>query len=144
MLSGPELERFLAAAFPDLESGPISVAPVNERELVIRLNAGTAHLRPGGTVSGPVLMMLVDTAAWLLLVSRDGTGTPAAPSIAARSVTSSMSIHFLRRPMPGQLVATARLLKDGRRLFVSDVVIARDGDEQPVVQATVTYAKPDV
>lgn len=142
MLKPNELDRFLAAAFPDVDMRAFSVESVSEREIVIRLNASTEHLRPGGTVSGPTLMMLVDTSAWLLLVAREGTGTVEAPSVAARSVTSSMSIHFLRRPLPGLLVATASLLKDGRRLSVSDVIIRRAGDDEPVVQATVTYAKP--
>jgi acyl-coenzyme A thioesterase PaaI-like protein len=143
VLSPEELGRFLAAAFPDLDTKPFSVSSVSEREIVVRLRAATAHLRPGGTVSGPTLMLLVDTAAWLLLVARHGTGTIEAPSIAARSVTSSMSIHFLRRPLPGVLVATARLLQDGRRLSVTDVIVAAEGEERPVVQATVTYSKPD-
>jgi uncharacterized protein (TIGR00369 family) len=120
-----------------------SVASVAESELVVCLQAGQEHVRPGGTVSGPTLMLLVDTAAWLLLVARDGMGTAEAPSVAARSVTSSMAIHFLRRALPGTLVATARLLKDGRHLSVSDVVIVPAREDRPIVQATVTYSKPN-
>jgi len=55
-------------------------------------------------------------------------------------VTSSVSIHYLRRPTLGDLTGEGRLLKMGRRFSVTDVLVFSDGVDDPVAQATVTYA----
>ena len=49
-------------------------------------------------------------------------------------------MQFLRRPRPADLVGEGRLLRMGRRLAVSDVLLYSDGAGDPVAQATVTYA----
>ena len=73
------------------------------------------NLRPGGTLSGPTLMTMADTAMYFLLLSRLGP--------VALAVTTSLSINFLRRPPPADLLATARLLKLGSKLAVGEVHI---------------------
>ena len=78
---------------------------------------------PGGTISGPTLMMLADTAMWVALLGMIGR--------VPLSVTSHLDIDFLRKPAPADLVAHARLLKLGRRLAVGDVLMYSDGEEQP-------------
>jgi acyl-coenzyme A thioesterase PaaI-like protein len=55
-------------------------------------------------------------------------------------VTSSVTMQFLRRPQPFDLVGEGRLLRMGRRLSITDVLLFSDGAEDPVAQATVTYA----
>ncbi len=35
-------------------------------------HAGSTRQRPGGTISGPTLMMLADTGAWMAVLSRVG------------------------------------------------------------------------
>ena len=55
-------------------------------------------------------------------------------------MTSSVTMQFLRRPQPVDLVGEGRLLRIGRRLSISDVLLFSDGTEDPVAQATVTYA----
>lgn len=127
-----ELNEFLAKAFPQFQRA-YEATEVTERGVVLRLPIGPEHERPGGTVSGPTMMGLADGAAWLATLSRIGP--------VALSVTSSLTINFLRKPaLDHHLYADATLLKLGRRLSVSEVHIT-SGDDL-VAQATVTYAIP--
>ena len=93
-----------------------------------------AFLRPGGTLSGPTLMTLADTAMYYLVLAHVGP--------VSLAVTSNLTIHFLRRPAPRDLLAEARMLRLGGRSAVGDVVIRSDGDPAPVAHATVAYALP--
>jgi len=127
-----DLNEFLAGAFP---SSPRShrVTEVTDTGVVLHLPIGPEHERPGGTVSGPTMMGLVDGAAWLATLSRIGP--------VALAVTSSLTINFLRKPsLDRDLVARADVLKLGRRLSVTDVRLL-SGDDL-VAQASVTYAIP--
>jgi uncharacterized protein (TIGR00369 family) len=81
----------------------------------LRQSTSTTNLRPGGTVSGPTLMSLADSAAYVLVLGLLGR--------AALAVTSSLHIDFLRRPAPGELIAEATLLKLGRSLITMNVLL---------------------
>ncbi|MCE3249294.1 MAG: thioesterase [Geminicoccaceae bacterium] len=58
------------------------------------------------------------------------------------AVTTSMTVHFLSRPAPKDVLAEGRILKLGRRLAVGEVVLRSEGDPRPVCQVTGTYALP--
>jgi uncharacterized protein (TIGR00369 family) len=143
MITPAELEAFLARGFPELATGDMSVLRVADHELELLLRVKSYHLRPGATVSGPTLMMLADTATWLALAAHLG------PEVAVGAVTTSLSIHFLRRPPHDEdLRVHARLLKVGKRLCVAEVAIrgassVQDAvrETEPVAHATVTYAR---
>ncbi|MCU1484240.1 MAG: thioesterase [Actinomycetia bacterium] len=127
-----ELNDFLTGAFPNSPRNH-RVVEVTATGVVLELPIGPEHERPGGTVAGPVMMGLVDGAAWLATLSRIGP--------VALAVTSSLTINFLRKPsLERSLVAHAEVLKLGRRLSVTDVRLL-SGDEL-VAQASVTYAIP--
>jgi uncharacterized protein (TIGR00369 family) len=100
---------------------------------VIRYFAAGGLLRPEGTVAGPTMMLIADTAVFaaILSVDRDATG----------AVTSNLNISFLRPPPAKDLLADAELLSLGTRLIVGEVRIHSDGDDQPVAHAMVTYAR---
>jgi uncharacterized protein (TIGR00369 family) len=89
-------------------------------------------LRAGGTISGPAMMALADTAAYFLTLAQAGP--------VASAATANLDIHFLSRPEPVDVLATATLLRLGRRLSVAAVDL-RSGDDL-VAHATVTYALP--
>jgi uncharacterized protein (TIGR00369 family) len=133
LMNAEELTAYLHAGFPEgrLEER-MRVEHVDEATLRLRLAVDTSNLRPGATLSGPTLFTMVDAAAWLLTVAHLGPDRDA--------VTSSATISFLRRPGLGDVVAEARLLRCGRRLTVSDVLVFSGDDERPVAQATVHYA----
>ncbi len=100
----------------------------------VRLPAGEAHIRPGGTLSGPAQMALADFAMYAALLGAIGE-VPLA-------VTTSLNINFLQRPRPGDLEATCRLLKLGKRLAVGDITVHSNGLATPVAHATATYSIP--
>jgi uncharacterized protein (TIGR00369 family) len=131
VMSAPELNRFLDEAF-----GPEhpQVDKVEDGRVVVRVPASLVHLRPGGTVSGPTLMALADTAAYCQVLAHVGP--------VALAVTSSLNMTFLRKPRPVDQVAEASFLKLGKKLAVVDVRIWSEGQPDLVAQAVVTYALP--
>ena len=132
MLDASGIEAFLREYFPPaLEAGP-RITRCDSDGLELTLVTEDRHLRPGGTVSGPTLMSMADAASYFVILSRIGTGHTA--------VTSSLDIHFLRRPRPGQIVAEATVLKLGRRVAVVSVSFSGPPDTGPIAISTVTYA----
>jgi acyl-coenzyme A thioesterase PaaI-like protein len=104
-------------------------------EVVLRAVTTNATLRPGGTVAGPALFAIADLTRYALVLSVVGN-VPLA-------VTTDATVHFLRKPLAGALIARARLLKAGKRLVIGDVTIAAEGVEgEPVAHAVMTYAVP--
>lgn len=126
-----ELHAFFEQAFA--VERDYRVASLDDDLLVLELPADKVMLRPGGTVSGPTLMGLADAAAYALVLAHLGP--------VALAVTSSLHITFLHKPEPGRVIASARMLKLGRRLAVVEIHLGA-GDEPLVAQATVTYAIP--
>jgi uncharacterized protein (TIGR00369 family) len=128
-----ELRRFLETEFPQAPAG-ITIDSVDDTTIRIRQRTLDQHLRPGGTVSGPTLMAMVDFGFYLLLLSRLGPVTLA--------VTTNLNINFMRKPDPGHLVGEGRLMKLGKALAVGDFTIWNEGEKDPVAHATVTYSIP--
>jgi uncharacterized protein (TIGR00369 family) len=131
-----EIEEFLAREFPEMHLGGqvFFVEEVRPGEVVVRFKADSRHLRPGGTVSGPSQFALADIASYVAVLAHAGP-LPLA-------VTTSANINFLRKPPPGDLLATARVLKLGRKLVVVDCAIAGAGDGIIVSHAVATYSLP--
>lgn len=132
-----ELDDFLAAAFPDSRITYRVVRSDDDGVEVVQ-PADSIQLRPGGTISGPTLMTLADTVAYLAVVARIGPEP--------LTVTSHLAIDFLRKPPPGGLRATGEILKLGRRQAVIAIRIYSDVDpettDEMVAYATSTYAIP--
>lgn len=78
------------------------------------------------------MMALADTAAYVLTLAQAGP--------VANAATANLDIHFLSRPQPVDMVATATLLRLGRRLSVTSVNLTSGAEL--VAHATVTYALP--
>ncbi|MEO1227864.1 MAG: PaaI family thioesterase [Myxococcota bacterium] len=125
------LERFVRQEFPQapaariLEAGPDRVR--------VERPTDEADLRPGGTVSGPVMMALADHVAYLAVL--------AAVGLEALAVTTHLSIDFLRKPPAGTaLVAEAEIVKLGKSLVVVQVQL--QAGPFRVAVASVTYSRP--
>ena len=129
-----QIERFLDEQFPQARALGASLKSVGGGKATLHIDADDRHLRPGGTVSGPTLMTLADTGAYLALLAEIGP--------VALAVTTSLTIHFMRKPPPGRIVTEAEILKLGRRLAVIQVTISAPNVDGPVAHATVTYAIP--
>lgn len=132
-MDAAELERFLAESFPS-SPPPYVVEEVPDWGVRLRLPRAALTDRPGGTVSGPSLMALADSAAWLAILAQVGP--------VALSVTTSLHIDFLRKPAMADVVAEGRLLKLGRSLAVVSVALRSSIGDALVAQAQVTYHLP--
>lgn len=128
-----ELDQFVEQEFPQGRSH-WTIAHLGEGELEVRLPFQDDYLRPGKTISGPVMMGLVDTTAYMLILSMIGP--------VALAVTTSLNINFMRRPNPEELSARARMLKLGKQLAVVEVLLYLSASDTLVAQATVTYSIP--
>lgn len=132
VLDAAQLQEILTSSFPD--SDVPRVEQVLEDEVTLVQTVNDRHGRPGGTLSGPTMMMLADTAAWMAILAQIG------PVLLA--VTTSLHIDFLRKPEITDLVARAKMLKLGRKLAVVEVSLFSLGHDQLVAKAQVTYAIP--
>ena len=134
VMDADALNTFLSEVFAQV-ANEYRVDAVDEDEITLRLMVGPQHLRPGGTISGPSMFGLADVAAYLATLSRIGPK--------ALAVTTNCSIDFMRKPQAGvDLIAKARLLKLGKQLSVSDVMLYSEGSGKPVARASLTYAIP--
>lgn len=128
------LTAFLKSDFPQVGS-EFEVDSVDAEGVTVRLKVTDAHLRPGGTVSGPSMFALADVGMYLAILSRLGP--------VALAVTTNCSIDFMRKPAAGaDVICKARILKLGRVLAVGDAMIFSDGQQAPVARASLTYSIP--
>jgi uncharacterized protein (TIGR00369 family) len=135
-LTHKELEDRLRAEFPemfDADSG-YALEALWFGGCRVRRHFHPRTLRPGGTVSGPIMMALADFTMYLAVLSAIGW-VPLA-------VTTNFSINFLRKPAPRDVLAEARLFKLGKRLAVGEIALHSDGDDEMVAHATSTYSVP--
>jgi uncharacterized protein (TIGR00369 family) len=137
----PQLDKdgvnaLLQRAFPQNDAAEMAL--VREvgpgRVLLVRRDPGPQALRPGGVISGPVLMNIADAAAYALVLAHIGDQLMA--------VTSSLTMNFLRGARPGDIHAEAVMLRLGRRMAVCDVKLWTESQDRLAAQATVTYAIP--
>lgn len=135
-MSAAAVEAFLEAEFPQLHAGGRlhSVVSVGRGEAVMRCAYHPSQLRPGGTLSGPTVMTLCDVGLYVAILASIGP--------VGLAVTTNLSVNFLRKPRPADLVARVRLLKLGKRLAVGEALVVQDDDDAPVAQATGTYSIP--
>lgn len=126
-----EISALMDEHFPDWRNFS-SITGLGERDITLTMPFRPQLMRAGGTISGPALMALADTAAYFLTLAHAGP--------VAGAATANLDIHFLVRPKPDAITAVATMLRLGRRLAVSKVDLL-SGSEL-VAHATVTYALP--
>lgn len=137
VMTAAELERFLAAEFPQAfhEKSGLTIEKTWHRGGRVRLLYRDKFIRPGGTISGPTMMGLTDFTMYVAILASIGP--------VALAVTTNLNINFLRKPSPRDLIAEAKLVKLGKRLAVGEVAIWSDGEEDELVaHATSTYSIP--
>jgi uncharacterized protein (TIGR00369 family) len=132
MATQAEIAQFLKQEFPQNKS---TVDAVGGRAATVRHPVGHAELRPGGTVSGPVMMTVADVALYVAILGEIG--------IVPLTVTTSLNINFMRKPASDRdIIGVCRLLKLGKSLAVGEVTIYSEGVGEPVAHAVGTYAIP--
>ena len=132
MATKAELVEFLAREFPQ---NRCAVVQVGSSSATVRQEIGVQELRPGGTVSGPVLMAVADVALYVAILGEIG--------IVPLAVTTSLSVNFMRKPSADRaIVGVCKLMKLGRSLAVGEVTLYSEGLPDPVAHAVGTYAIP--
>jgi acyl-coenzyme A thioesterase PaaI-like protein len=127
-----EIVDFLAREFPQSKC---IVEEVGDRSATVSHAVGPAQLRPGDTVSGPLLMAVADVALYVAILGTIG--------LVPLAVTTSLTINFLRKPSPhNPIVGVCRLMKVGRILVVGEVALYSDRKEEMVAHAVGTYSIP--
>ena len=135
VLGTADLHAFLRREFPQIED-QLAIEEIFPMGARMRLRVDDRHLRPGGTVSGPSIMLLADVSFYVATLAMIG--------LEALTVTTNMTLNFLRKPAREDLMCDARILKLGRRLVSGDCLLygASGSPVEPVAQVSVTYARP--
>jgi uncharacterized protein (TIGR00369 family) len=100
----------------------------------LRLRFAKNHIRPGGTIAGPVMMALADVTLYAVVLSLLGQ--------AELAVTTSLNVNFLKKPKPADLLCHGRILKLGKRLAVGECSLYSEGEDDLVAHVTGTYSLP--
>lgn len=129
-----EFEALLREGAPFAATLGVETIELKAERAVFRLPYRADFLRPGGTISGPMMMGLADLAIYGVVLAAVGKKELA--------VTTNLTINFLRKPPPAALIAEARLLKLGKRLAVGEAALFSEGDPAMVAHVTATYSLP--
>ncbi len=132
MATKNEIVEFLKTDFPQAKC---TVEKIGDQSAIVKHSIGFNELRPGGTVSGPVLMAIADYALYVAILGEIG--------IVSLTVTTSMTINFMRKPSSTKdIVGECKLLKIGKTLIVGEVSLFSEGDPKAVAHVVGTYSIP--
>jgi len=128
----PPLEKLIKqgeeSPFYQLLSMKIEEVRENYARLSIKIEE--KHIQLLNTVHGGVIASLADSAAaWAIFGSSNLEGVP---------VTVEMKINFLKPVKSGKLIAEARNILEGSRIFVSDVEV-KDDKGSLIAKSLITY-----
>jgi len=108
----------------------MKIEEVRENYARLSIKIDRKHIQLLNTVHGGVIASLADSAAaWAICGSNGLNGAP---------VTVEMKINFLKPVKSGKLVAEARNIHEGSRIFVSDVEI-KNGEGDLIAKSLLTY-----
>jgi acyl-CoA thioesterase len=100
----------------------------------LSLEVEQRHLQLAGIMHGGAIATLVDTAVAFAIVGASRPG--------ARFTTIEMKVNYLRPIQAGRVVAEARLIRDGRRIVVSDCDVF-DSKGELAAKGLLTYMRLD-
>ncbi len=130
--SAAEIQAIVRAGVPLAGAWNVEVLAAAGGCALVRLPFREDLLRPGNTVSGPALMGLADVAMWAALLGVTGGRD--------ESVTSSMTVNFLRPVAPRAVLAEARIVKRGKRMIFGEVLMRPEDSDDIAVHVTTTWA----
>lgn len=133
-LNAKEIEDSIKEWVPMAADIGLNIEEVRHAYARIRIPFQDKHIRPGGTISGPVMMTAGDTAMYVAILGSLGE--------MAMAVTSNLNINFLKRPDQLDLIAEANIIKLGKRIAFCEVAIRCDGSEELVAHVTGSYSLP--
>jgi uncharacterized protein (TIGR00369 family) len=136
-MNGVTVEEFrgiIRDSLPFAAAFGAEIVEMGEGRAVAVLPFKSDFLRPGGTIGGPLLMMLADLVLYAAVLSRIGR--------VELAVTTNLTINFLRKPPPAGIRAEAKLLKLGSRLAIGEVSLYSDDHDEIVAHVVATYSIP--
>ena len=137
-ISAEDLERLLVTRLPEVDHHGEVVERVGSGEVSIRLPFQPAFVGAeqwqdgsGAVFSGPVLMAMADTAMYCAAIAASGADTI--------PVMVTLNISFLQPAGPVDLIAAARVVRQGKRLSHLECWLTSDGAAAPCAHVTATY-----
>jgi len=126
--------RLISEGIPLAGELGVCAEHMGEGEARLRLPYNDGSIRPGGSISGPHMMLLADACMYAVVMSLIGE--------VALAVTTNLNINFLQKPSNTDLLAEGRIIKLGKRLAVIEVSIISADSDDIVAHATGTYSIP--
>jgi acyl-coenzyme A thioesterase PaaI-like protein len=137
-LTAKQAEMTITANLPPVDHHDEKVEAVGPNSLRIRLPFKPEYLGAepwqngkGKVFSGPMVMGFADTAMYCCVMAALGTGVI--------PVMANLNITFLRPAQNRDLVAEARIVRRGGRLYYLECWLTSDGDSAPCAHVTSTY-----
>lgn len=134
LISAEEFEAAIRFGIPIMNQFSFRMECLEAGYARMRMQFDERHIRPGGTISGPLLVMVADAALYAMVMSVLG--------MELLAVTSNLNIHFLRKPSPVDVIGEATMIRKGRRNIVGQVMLYSDGEAEPIAHVTGSYAVP--
>jgi len=125
-------EKFETNHFP--RSLGIELDSIEQGRARLSLEVRQQHLQLSGIMHGGAIATLIDTAVAFAIVGASKPG--------ARFTTIEMKVNYLRPIREGRVVADARLIRDGRRIVVSDCDLF-DSEGKLAAKGLLTYMRLD-
>jgi len=131
-----DVQAFFEKELPFFSEFDFNIESVDETVGVARFVYDDKWTRPYQIINGGTLMALADVAVYLAIFGRLG--------IIPLAVTNELKMNFLRPAIGGDVLASAELIKVGRRVAYGSVDVFMDGEpERLVAHATSSYILPD-
>lgn len=138
-LTESELKEVLVKNLPAIDQHDEIIERISHGEVRLRLPFRKEYLgaeawgNTGGVVySGPMVMGLADTAMYACIHA--ALGRDVIPVIVTLTIT------FLRPAAAADLIAEARIIRQGKRLAYLETYLYSEGDAEPIGHVTSTYA----
>ncbi len=135
LISAAEVQKLIRVGLPVTDDQGLEVTAVSHDAASVRIPYHPRQLRPGDSMSGPVLMAAADAAMYALLLALGADQNEMA-------LTSQFNCHFLARALPGDVIADARVLRQGRRMAVLQVEVRTTARDDLAALVTGTYVLP--
>ena len=133
LISIKEISKKLKDIFPQV-ADKYEIISLKSNYSEVKLLSNNKNLRPGNTISGPSMFELADLSFYIAIMASTDLGD--------KSVTTNVSINFIKKPLFSNLLGISQIKKMGKRLVVGDVEILSEDKKQIYAQALFTYSIP--
>lgn len=131
MVTSGQINEYMATGFP---TNATRCEEVGDGWAIAHLEVDAGSLRPGEIINGATVFRLCDETLYYACFTAIG--------IEPMTLTSEMSIRYLRPARGREIRARADLHDVGRRTIVGSIVAWTDDIDKPVAVAQGTYVRP--